>query len=174
MKLLGITIDRDGSFNSHVSNISRRMRARTWALSKLKKKGLSETDLIKTYKSLIRPAAEYASPAWHSLLTATQANEIERQQVQALKNIYGPEISANKMREMADIELLSKRREKMAKKFAMKSLSNPRTASWFTERPEPRYARRRSINYPKYKEKTARTDRFRNSPKNFLIRKLNE
>ena len=42
MKLLGVTIDRDASFKSHVQKLAARFRAKTWALSKLKKKGLSE------------------------------------------------------------------------------------------------------------------------------------
>ena len=174
MKLLGVTIDQDGSFKTHVSNLRRKLRSRTWALSKLKKRGLQEKDLVKTYKSLIRPVVEYAAPAWHSLLTATQAAELERQQVQALKNVYGTGISAEKMRKEAGIELLSARREKMARKFALKTLSNERTSHWFTERKRSVYARRESVNHPKYKENTARTDRYRNSPKNYLTRMLNE
>ena len=170
MKLLGVTIDQDGSFRTHAAALARKMRSRTWALSKLKKKGLPEKDLVRTY----RPVVEYAAPAWHSLITATQAAEIERQQAQALKNVYGTGLSAEKMRTAAGIELLSNRREKMTKKFALKSLSNPRTSHWFNERKQSVFARRVNVNYPKYKENAARTDRHRNSPKNYLIRKLNE
>ena len=88
MKILGVTIDRDASFKTHTQTLSKRMRARSWALSKLRRRGLSEKDLVKTYKCLIRPSVEYAVPAWHSTITATQAADIERQQTQALKNIY--------------------------------------------------------------------------------------
>ena len=91
MKLLGVTLDRDGSFRTHAAALARRMRSRTWALSKLKRKGLPEKDLIRTYKCLIRPVVEYAAPAWHSSINATQAAELERQQAQALKMYMGRE-----------------------------------------------------------------------------------
>ena len=174
LKLLGVTIDCDATFRSHVSSLAKKLRQRTWALSKLKKKGLSDDDLVKTYKCLIRPVAEYASPSWHSSLTATQSAELERQQSQALKNIYGPGISANKMRIRAGIDTLSRRRDAAAKKFAIKATTNPRSAAWFTRRNTPTYARRSGVNYPTYQEQTARTDRHRNSPKNYLTRRLNE
>ena len=174
MKILGVTVDKDASFRSHVEDLAARMRSKTWALAKLRKKGLPEKDLICTYKTLIRPTVEYASPAWHSLLTAGQAADLERQQTQALKNIFGPKISARKMRNRADIDLLSKRRECAAKKFAQKCKNNPRCESWFVERGRPSYPRRSSLTYPHLREETARTDRHRNSPKNYLIRKINE
>ena len=62
----------------------------------------------------------------------------------------------------------------MTKKFALKSLTNQRTSHWFHERRQSVYARRENVNYPRYKESTARTDRYRNAPKNYLTRKLNE
>ena len=174
LKILGVTLDRDASFKTHTTNLAKKLRQRTWALTKLRKKGLSENDLVKTYKCLIRPTAEYASPSWHSSLTATQSAELERQQTQALKNIYGPGISANKMRLRSDLDTLAKRRETAAKKFATKAAMNPRSAEWFIERRSPVYARRSGVNYPKYQEQTARTDRHRNSPKNYLVRLLNQ
>ena len=175
LKLLGVTIDNNVSFRTHVTTLAKRMRARSWALSKLKKKGLPEKNLIKTYyKCLIRPSVEYASPAWHSLLTATKSAEIERQQSQSLRNIFGAGLSANKMRLRAGVDTLATRRENAARKFALKSLTNERTAAWFPLRSQPVYSRRPGVRYPTYKEETSRTDRHRNSPKNFFIRTLNK
>ena len=98
---------------------------------------MSKTDLIKTYKNLVKPSAEYAVPAWHSMLTAQQSEIIEKQQVQALKNIYGAGVSAKKMREKAGISLLWKRREEASLKFAKKCLVNERCTDCFIERPPP-------------------------------------
>ena len=53
-------------------------------------------DLVQAYKSTIRPAAEYASPVWHSSTNVSQSEFLERQQTQALKNIYGVGTSAKK------------------------------------------------------------------------------
>ena len=174
LKVLGVTIDSDATFRSHTENIAARMRSKTWTLSQLRKKGLSEEKLVRTYKCLIRPTIEYAAPSWHSMITASQAADLERQQTQALKNIYGPTLSANKMRIKSGLDLLSKRREALVSNFAKKDLHNPRCRGWFCQRSPPRYARRTNVNYPRYREETARTDRHRNSPRNYLVRKLNE
>ena len=174
MKILGVTIDKDASFKTHVANIAAKMRARTWALTRLRKKGLSEEKLVRAYKGLIRPTIEYASPAWHSSITAGQAADLERQQTLALRNIFGPSMSANKMRKRAGIDTLTKRRESAVKKFAIKCTTNPRCQSWFTERPPRQYPRRSSVHYPVYREELARTDRHRNNPKNYIVRKANE
>ena len=63
MKLLGVTIDKDATFRMHIDNLSSRLRLRTWALAKLKKKGLSEEKLVRMYCCMIRPVVEYAAPA---------------------------------------------------------------------------------------------------------------
>ena len=62
----------------------------------------------------------------------------------------------------------------MTKKFATKCLTNPRTAHWFNEKGRSNYARRSGVSYPRFRENFARTDRHRNTPTNYLIRKLNE
>ena len=71
---------------------------------------MKEEHLVNAYKGLIRPSVEYATPAWHSLITAQQAAGLEKQQVQALKNIFGVGLSANTLRAKAGIELLSAER----------------------------------------------------------------
>ena len=174
IKILGITIDSDASFKTHINNISNKLRSKTWSLTKLRKRGLQEEKLIKVYKSLVRPTAEYACAVWHSSVTAAQAAELERQQTLALRNIFGPNLSAAKMRDRAKVELLSKRRECSVKKFAHKNINNPRSQSWFRERHTSAYPRRASVCYPTYQEETARTDRHRNNPMNYLVRKANE
>jgi len=49
---------------------------------------MSTSDLLCFYKSVIRPVAEYACPAWHSSLTVEQSNRIESFQKRALKTIH--------------------------------------------------------------------------------------
>ena len=173
VKLLGITLTNNCSFLKHTIAVKNKLRAKSWMLSKLKKAGMTETQLIRTYKNLVRPAAEYAVPAWHSMLTSTQSDMIERQQSQALRNIYGMGINTSKMRNKANLPLLSTRRREACLKFARKCLTNSRCSHWFTERTVPRYARRNNVNYNKYNEPISRTDRHRNSPKVYLTRLLN-
>ena len=134
MRILGVTLDRDCTFTSHMESVAKRLRRKTWALSKLRQKGMKTTYLIEAYKSTIRPTAEYASPAWYPLITVTQSEHLERQQTQALKNIFGVGLRANKMRRKAGLERLWQRRENSCLFFARKNLQNPRCAGWFKER----------------------------------------
>ena len=48
LRILGVTIDDDMSFKSHIEKIAVRTSSKTWALAKLRKKGLSEDKLVKT------------------------------------------------------------------------------------------------------------------------------
>ena len=174
MCILGLKLDRDCSFKSHVQCLKSKLRSKTWALRKLRKRGLDEDKLIHAYKTLIRPSVEYLAPVWSPMITAEQAELLERQQVQALKNIYGPGLSANKMRVKACVDRLSTRRKTLCLSFATKAVSNPRSSHWFKPREKPLYARREGVTCPIYREHAARTDRHKNSPKNNLIRLLNE
>ena len=52
LKVLGVTLYSDLSFSEHVEKIAAKTRSKTWALSKLRKKGLSEEKLLRAYKCL--------------------------------------------------------------------------------------------------------------------------
>ena len=174
MKILGLQIDSDCTFKKHVAVLRNRLRSKTWTLSKLRRRGLDSDKLVHVYKTLIRPSVEYLTPVWSPMISAEQSKTLERQQIQALKNIFGSTLSANKLRQAAGIERLAERRKKLCLSFASKCLTNRRTAHWFQERPRPMYSRRMNINYPKFVEPIVRTDRHRNSPKNYMRRLLNE
>ena len=49
MKILGVCLDSDFSFRSHIKTLRSRLRAKTWALLKLRKAGLSVDKLVRTY-----------------------------------------------------------------------------------------------------------------------------
>ena len=121
------------------------------------------------YCGAIRPVAEYASPVFHSMMPAYLSAALERQQVQALKNIFGPLLSARQLREKAGIETLQARREKAVLKFAEKAYKSERFARWFPTR--IRNSATRS-NRP-FLETVSRTDRKKNSPVNYMRRILN-
>ena len=42
MKILGVQIDADCSFKTHIDSLKSKMRAKTWALSKLRRAGLGQ------------------------------------------------------------------------------------------------------------------------------------
>jgi hypothetical protein len=168
---LGFNIDSNGGIWTQVRKLRGRLRQRAWTLRAAKKNGMSEAELIKIYTTRVRPAVEANAVVLYSMLSAEQSEMLERMQTLALRNIYGPGLSAAKMRTKAGVERLEVRREKMAEKFVKKTMENPRFAHWFVERREPVFARRSEGAYRKYEEKNARTDRRFNSPL-FALRRL--
>ena len=110
---------------------------------------------------------------YHAQLTDEQDELLERQQSHALKLIYGPNISAGKMREMAGIPTLRQRRLELSDKFAAKTAKNPRFAHWFPLKRVGRPTRSGARTAPVYEETFARCDRLRNSPLHFMRRRLN-
>ena len=173
IKFLGFTLDADCSIKTHVSNLCKKLRARSWALSRLRRNGMKQEDIVRVYTSIIRPVVEYAAAAWHPMLTREQTEDLERQQSQALKNIVGPGISAAKMRDMLKIDLLETRRRKIVLKFANKCANSERFGHWFPVRPEPLYPRREGVNYNRYVEGSYRTERRKNSPLCHMKQRLN-
>ena len=173
IKFLGLTLDSDCTIRMHVANLCAKLRSRSWALSRLRRSGMREEDLVKVYTSTIRPVVEYASPAWHSMLTSEQTKQLERQQSQALKNIIGPGLSALKMREKLNVEALATRRERAGIKFAIKCANSGRFNNWFPVRPGATYPRREGVNYHRYLEDNYRTDRRKNSPLCHMKQRLN-
>ena len=172
MKLLGVTIDSNCTINSHVTDVVKRIRARSCTLNALWWSGFSEEDFIKVYCLYIRPLAENATESWGTVISQEQSDKIERQQNQALKNIYGFGISAARMRQMARLKTLSERREDALTKFALKNLNSVRFGKWFPE--QPPQTRGRQQNRRKYEEPIIRTERYWNSLLNAMRWCLNE
>jgi len=83
-KLLGVTIDDDLKWSTHVNTICSKASSRLHFLKVLKRCSLSTSDLLYFYISAVRPLLEYACPAWHTSLTSEQSKQIERIQVRAV------------------------------------------------------------------------------------------
>ena len=169
MKVLGFYFGSRPNCSRHVQAIRRSFRGKYWLLIHLKQNGFTEVELLKVYRTIIRPIAEYCAPAFHSMLTDQQDEQIERLQATALRYIYGFGPSYASLREMADIQTLRSRRIDLCDKFAHKAASNPRFASWFPAH-KPARASRQSVAY---KEEFARCDRLKNSPLFYMRRRLN-
>ena len=95
-----------------------------WSLRYLKRNGMEISDLIKVYKTMIRPAVEYASVVYHSLIPAYQASKLESVQKNAMQIIYGWTVDYGKLLEDGVVESLEERRIDAVKKFALKTESN--------------------------------------------------
>ena len=65
--LLGVYISDDLSWNVHIEHIVKKANKRLYALRALKKSGLTITQLVQVYCSIVRSVLEYACPVWAAL-----------------------------------------------------------------------------------------------------------
>ena len=121
--------------------------------------------------TFIRPVADYAVPAYQSMLTVEQKTKLERQQANALKIIYGFQHSYKELLEMSGLGTLERRRHELTDKFATKMKNNSKFSYLFPERTSEQ---RRARNGKRFVEFEARTSRLFNSPLYHMRRRLNE
>ena len=169
MKILGFHLSSSPDMTAQVESIKRKYRSRIWILRHLSYSGLSNADLLRVYRSVILPCHDYCCVVFHSSLTATQSNQLERLQSQALKCIYGYEHSYRALLELSGLSTLKVRRENRCDKFALKTQASARYKHWFPMQEQRRALRAR----PPFQELPARTSRLYNSPLYDLRRRLN-
>ena len=78
LKLLGFRFGPKPTCLAHVEAVKRSFRGRYWLLIHMKQHYYNEKELVKAYKTLVRPIAEYCSVVFHSMLTDRQDEEIKR------------------------------------------------------------------------------------------------
>ena len=96
-KVLGVIVSDDLSWNAHVESIVTKAGKRLYVLYQLKRAGVSQSDLLRVYLSVIRPVVEYACPVWHTNLPVYLSDTIETVQKRAFRTIY-PGISYSDLR----------------------------------------------------------------------------
>ena len=69
IKVLGLNITNNLKWNTHVEKITSGASKKIFNLKQLKRSGMTEKDLVLYYKTVIRPAVEYACQVWHTSLT---------------------------------------------------------------------------------------------------------
>ena len=171
MKILGFHFDSRPTAHAHVAALRARMRETVWVIRHLKHSGFNEPELVRVYKTVVRPVLDYCCVVYHSILTDEQDQIIERLQAQALKSIFGYKMSYAEMRDRAEITTLRARRIYLCDKFARKAMANGRfSVSWFPPK-IGRTSGRTGQDF--YREFTARTDRLNNTPLFFFRRRMN-
>jgi len=91
-KRFGVTVSDSLRWGDHVAAVtavtakaSKRLRF----LKKLKRAGVTQSDLVYCYEAVIRPVMEYTGRGWHSSLTSEQSKTIETVQRRACQIIIG-------------------------------------------------------------------------------------
>ena len=172
LRVLGFHFGTRPTVKTNMQVLQRKFKCRIWLIRHLKKNGFKQGELLTVYKTIICPVAEYCSTVYQALITDADTNELERIQMQALKCIYGWNLSYEKLLEKSGIEGLSVRREASFIKLAIKMRESARFASWFPLRLYRDGVQVRSKE--KYKVYRANTGRCLNSPLNLMHQKLNE
>ena len=117
-KLLGVMLSNDLTWRVHVDFVLKKANSRLYALRKLRRAGLNQSNLVNVYCSLVRTCLEYASPSWASL-SATLSEDIESLQRRALRIIY-PELSYMDALVVSGLDTLANRRHECCMKFITK------------------------------------------------------
>ena len=145
-------------------------RRRLWSLRYLKKAGLPDSDVCGAYVTYLRPIFEYGSILIHSMLSQEQSDLIDKQQIRALKIVFGFNKTTSQVLTMSGLVPLSERRSGAVDRFALKLVENPRFGHLFPLLPPERSRSRQSL---KYLETHSRTQRLYNSPIFHMRRHLN-
>jgi hypothetical protein len=112
LKLLGLFIQSDLKWDTHVNSIVTKGSQRLRIISILKRSGYTETELVKVYFGHIRCILEYACQVWHPGLTLSHVHDIERIQIRALF-IIRPKLSYWQALETFNLTTLDDRRIKL-------------------------------------------------------------
>ena len=169
MKVLGFHFSNKPTVQPHIDQTVKKIRQHYHSLRHLAQYGMSKPELVEVYKSTVLPLADYCAPAYHSMMTDLQDQEMESAQVGALRAIYGWGLSARKLREVASVKTLRDRRIHLTDKFAAKAASDPRFCHWFPRTTGRRSARNKEV----YEERFAKCERLKNSPLYYMRRRLN-
>ena len=124
-KLLGVYLNEDLSWNTHIDYIFKKACKRLYSLRILKKTGVASLNILKVYLTIIRPILEYAVPVWQSI-SGTWSDKLETIQKRALKIIFPSVETYLEALEVAGIDNLADRRTIICKKYMsrMKTLPN--------------------------------------------------
>jgi len=124
-KLLGLHLDSNFSWSTHVETILSKATQRVYFLKQLKRAGVPHAQLLHFYLVVIRPVLEYAAPVWHHLITKTQTEQIETIQRRAIRIIYSYtyDMPYTNALYIAQISSLADRREQLSRVFSTRSFS---------------------------------------------------
>ena len=170
-KLLGYWLSEDMKTDKHIKYLLQIAYKKMWAISKLSKAGISITDIIHFFNIKIRSILESNCPVYHSMITKEQSDDIERLQKILLRIILKDNyISYHLACKHLNIQTLEQRRSDLCLKFALKISENPKFKDFF----QPNTNTNNFRNQEKYFVPFAKSSRYKNSPRIFLTRLLNE
>ena len=171
-KLLGYWLTSDMKPHTHICYIIAIANKRIWTISKLKKAGVSDTDLKFFYEMKIRSVLETSAVVYHSMLTKEDSNNIERVQRVVVRTIMGTRYHNYEDSSIyLNLEELSVRREQLCLTFALKCFNSEKFKHLFI----PTHNSGHNVReVRRLLEPLCERDRYQNSPLVYLTRILNK
>ena len=157
VKLLGIYISDDLSWNTHIVYIIAKASKRIYFLKQLKRAGVTPKSIVTIYTSVIRPILEYACTTWHSSIPKYLCHNIEAVQKRALR-IAIPSCKYEEALRIANISTLEERRMAFCKRMFIKMTDPNHKLNHLL--PPLRQNRRNLRNFKQYLPPKTRTVRF--------------
>ena len=151
--------------------MSKKASKKIWMLRRMKKMGLDEQTICNFWKAEGRVHLEPASSVWTSGLTVQQSRKLQRVQNRAVAAFSDkredPTISAHRL----NLEPLETRRQKLALKFAQRTVKKSRHNDMFTKLENPHQGRGGIKR--EWREPPCKTRRHLKSALPYLTRLLN-
>ena len=171
MKLLGLRIRNDLSCKSNTKSMVQRAYQKLWMIKRLKRQGANLDDLTDIYVKQVRSILEFGVPVWNSGLTQEEMSDIERVQKSFLYIALGDNFSDYKIAlSESNLEMLSSRRTKLCKSFALKTSKHIKHHHWFVKTEPGPFTRSEK---PAFKPPLCRLTRLKKSPIPYLTSLLN-
>lgn len=118
-KVLGVTIQNDLKWGTHIENIIKKASKRLHILRILKRASVPPQDVLVIYASLVRSVLEYCCPVWHNNLPQYLSDLVERVQKRAFRIILPNTTYSEALAELKSMSL-SERRGELCKKTIKK------------------------------------------------------
>ena len=154
-----------------VALLTKRASRKIWVMRRMKNLGLDEKTISGFWKAEGRVHLEAASVVWGSGLTAHQAQHLQRVEHRAVaafsEKMEDPKISCQRL----GLEPLDVRRQKLALKFAKRTIKKSRHGHIFTKLDNP-HEKRGNVK-KEWREPVCRTRRHFKSALPYLTRLLN-
>ena len=172
-KLLGVILTNNLKWHENMKHIVKNANKKMAMLHRFSKFTKNRSHLLHLFKTQVRGCLEYCSTVWHSGLTDSDCKDIERVQRAAMRVVMGNKYEGyEEALKLMKLDSLRQRREKMALKFAQKSLKQERFSKLFPLNISRHNMKKRSPE--KYLVNHTNSERYRKSAVPYLQRLLNK
>lgn len=127
INVLGVTLQNNLKWNSHVSNIVKKASKRLFFLIQLKRAGVSTDELVKFYRACVQPVLLYACQVFHYSLPKYLNITLERVQKRALRIIFGYDLHYSELLDLSNLSSLENRRAELSQNLFSKIAEDPQS-----------------------------------------------